>query len=203
MNETTQERKARAGSEGEGIAASPEASGGERPPLSAQEKAQIVVEFAVAKLDVKPGDVVVVKTTGLGMEDQRYVGEALVGWAEHEKVDLHFLVVPDNFNIGVVHTMTPEEIAKAGAGDWPHERRSGVVAGMTDDSANRRDMNPDDVIYETVETGEPAQLADFLHWLVRNGQLRTTTARVEENVPSGAQYRKVYWIEDPVPEADG
>jgi hypothetical protein len=91
--------------------------------MTTEEKAASICEFAVAKLDVKPGDVVVVKIPAdQSWEVQRHFSESLDYWATVRGLGFHFLVVSADADIPtVVHTLTPEEIDKAGAGGWPHE----------------------------------------------------------------------------------
>lgn len=101
-----------------------------------EEKAQIVAEFSVAKLDVKPGDVVIVRAPAdWDVEARGQFAEGLWSWARDVMPDVAWVVLPHGADPSVVHTMTPDEIANAGAGDWPHEGRGGVVAGTKDDSA--------------------------------------------------------------------
>jgi hypothetical protein len=91
--------------------------------MTTEETAAQIGEFTVAKLDVKPGDVVVVKIpTGSFMEEVQALNKYLADWAQSRGLNLHFLVVLADTDIAAtVHTMTPEELEKAGAGGWPHE----------------------------------------------------------------------------------
>lgn len=89
----------------------------------AMARVETVVEFVVAKLDVKPGDVVVLKAPAdWGSEEIRRMAEALYCWPESDLgVKINWLILPNELDPSIVHTMTPEELEKAGAGDWPHE----------------------------------------------------------------------------------
>jgi hypothetical protein len=83
------------------------------------ETAANICEFAVAKLDVKPGDVVVVKCDE-GVDSMPWLQNALSDWSEGQGLNLHFLVVSPTSDLSIVHTMTPEEVEKAGAGNPAH-----------------------------------------------------------------------------------
>ena len=89
--------------------------------MTAEEDAKNIVEFAVTKLEALPGDVVVVKgAPDWYAEHLHQMHELLINWAEHEGLNLHFLVVPHDVNLGIVHTLDPVELEKAGAVGWPH-----------------------------------------------------------------------------------
>lgn len=90
--------------------------------MTTEEKAAEIGEFTVAKLDVKPGDVVVVRITSEYWEELKVFNQALDAWSESKGLGLHFLVISSTADVqATVHTMTPEELEKAGAGGWPHE----------------------------------------------------------------------------------
>jgi len=91
--------------------------------MTTEETAAQIAEFTVAKLDVKPGDVVVVKCNEPPLV-MKELSDALSVWADARELGLHFLVVHDSFDLNIVHTLTPEEVDKAGAGGWPHEKET-------------------------------------------------------------------------------
>jgi len=88
--------------------------------MTAEETAAQIGEFTVARLDVKPGDVVIVRSD-LDVEEQRQVNEALAWWSQNNDLGIKFLCLHSSFDLSLVHTMTEEELKKAGAGGWPHE----------------------------------------------------------------------------------
>ena len=89
--------------------------------MTTEETAAQICEFAVAKLDVKPGDVVAVKGKGLDPESMYYVQQGLDDFVATRDLSFTFLVVHDTFDMTVIHTLTPEEVEAAGVGGWPHE----------------------------------------------------------------------------------
>lgn len=99
-------------------------------PQEAAAQAAQIAEFTVARLGVKPGDVVVVKVKDDGRvpkvdaDEMAWLQKVLSDWAEARRLAIHFLVVPDSFDFSIVHTLTTEEVEKAGAGGWPHEKET-------------------------------------------------------------------------------
>lgn len=93
--------------------------------MTTEETAANICEFAVARLDVEPGDVVVVRVKDAYDDDCTVYRDFLNLWKDQEGLDLHFLVLPDDVDITtIIHSLTPEEVEKAGAGGWPHEKET-------------------------------------------------------------------------------
>ena len=66
-----------------------------------------ITQFAVGRLSVAPGDIVLVHSE-LGAEEGHYLHQALVQWSEHEGLDLHWLVLPPT-QVMVLH---PDDVAR-------------------------------------------------------------------------------------------
>jgi hypothetical protein len=55
-----------------------------------------------------------------------------------------------------------------------------------------------------IHPNDPTQVAESLDSLVERGVLQREAVRVTgHDVPYGAQYRQVYWVEPPIQTVDG
>jgi hypothetical protein len=88
-----------------------------------------VGEFAVARLRLKPGDVLVVKG-GPGRpteEETAQVHETVTSILRDAGLDNQVMVTSSDVGLDVLtqnelHALDEEDIARAGAGGWPHEQ---------------------------------------------------------------------------------
>ena len=67
--------------------------------MTAEETAAQIGEFTVARLDVKPGDVVVVRIASEYWEELKVFNEALDAWSESKGLGLHFLVISSTADV--------------------------------------------------------------------------------------------------------
>jgi hypothetical protein len=95
-----------------------------------EEKATEIAEWVILK--ALPGDLIIVRPPqGWYAEECARLREGLQVWGNERGLSLHWLVLPPGSDIGTLHTMTDEELARAGAGDFPGH---GIPGALADDS---------------------------------------------------------------------